>query len=155
MNVTCAFLSALFLPAMATGAELHKPEEILQQGIESVAAPAKSTVEPLQVAENTAVPAAPAVELNRASAAELAARLPGIGPALAANIVSYRETHGPFSAVESLLAVKGIGQRTVERLRSMLTVADNPAARSAEREARAAVQDVVSIAKRNAAAATR
>ena len=56
------------------------------------------------------------VDLNRAPATELAERLPGIGPAKAAAIVAHREAHGPFASVDALLAVRGIGPRTLARL---------------------------------------
>ncbi len=52
-------------------------------------------------------PAGP-VDLNLATAADLE-RLPGIGPATAANILTWRETSGPFRAVDDLLSVPGIG----------------------------------------------
>lgn len=61
------------------------------------------------------------VDLNRATAAELE-KLPGIGPALAARIVAWRETHGPFKTVEDLLAIPGIGPKTLEGLRDKVTV---------------------------------
>ncbi len=48
------------------------------------------------------------VNVNTASTEELE-RLTGIGPALAAAIVARREEHGPFSSVDELLAVPGIG----------------------------------------------
>lgn len=57
-----------------------------------------------------------AVDLNRADAAGLVA-LPGVGPVLAARIVAHRDSAGPFLAVDSLLAVKGIGPATLERIR--------------------------------------
>ncbi len=44
-------------------------------------------------------------------------RLPGIGPALAARIVADREARGPFGGPDGLARVRGIGQRTVERIR--------------------------------------
>lgn len=47
-------------------------------------------------------------------------RLPGIGPALAARIVADREEHGPFGTPEGLLRVRGIGPRTLERIRPFL-----------------------------------
>lgn len=50
--------------------------------------------------------------------------LPGIGPALAARIVAYRDEHGPFASVDELDRVKGIGSRTLERIRPMVKVAD-------------------------------
>ncbi|HEX7120528.1 MAG TPA: helix-hairpin-helix domain-containing protein [Longimicrobiales bacterium] len=61
------------------------------------------------------------LDLNRATAAELEA-LPGIGPALAARIVAYRDSAGPFTAVDSLTRVRGIGPALLERLRPRLRV---------------------------------
>ncbi len=61
------------------------------------------------------------LDLNRATAAELE-KLPGIGPALAARIVAWRETHGPFKSLEDLLAIPGIGPKTLEGLRDKVTV---------------------------------
>lgn len=63
--------------------------------------------------------AAGTLDLNRATAAELET-LPGIGPALAARIVAYRQERGPFASVEDLLGVSGIGERTLERIRAGL-----------------------------------
>ena len=53
--------------------------------------------------------------LNTASAADLQ-RLPGIGPALAGRIVAYREAHGPFRSPAEIVEVKGIGEKTFEKL---------------------------------------
>lgn len=61
------------------------------------------------------------VDLNRADAAGLMS-VPGIGPALADRIVAFREEHGPFRRVEDLLKVRGIGERSLEKLRPYLTV---------------------------------
>lgn len=61
------------------------------------------------------------VNLNTASAIELEA-LDGIGLALAARIIEYREAHGPFRRVEDIAAVRGIGPRTLERFANRATV---------------------------------
>jgi competence ComEA-like helix-hairpin-helix protein len=64
----------------------------------------------------TGPPAASVLDLNRATAEELAG-LPGIGPALARRVVEWRQQHGPFATVDDLEKVPGIGPATVERLR--------------------------------------
>jgi hypothetical protein len=56
------------------------------------------------------------VDLNRASAPELA-RLPGIGPALAARIVEAR----PFDGLDDLARVRGLPAAVRERVRPLLT----------------------------------
>ncbi len=48
------------------------------------------------------------VNVNQAGVAELQ-RLPGIGPAIAAAIVAWRDDHGPFTSIDGLLDVPGIG----------------------------------------------
>ncbi|MGA4669635.1 helix-hairpin-helix domain-containing protein [Propionibacteriaceae bacterium Y1923] len=61
------------------------------------------------------------VNLNSATAAQLES-LPGVGPATAAKILDWREQHGRFSKVEELQEVDGIGAKTFERLKPLVTV---------------------------------
>ena len=70
---------------------------------------------------STAAADGPRMNLNTASAA-LLQRLPGIGPRLAERIVTYRTAHGPFRSVDDLQRVKGIGAKTLDRLRPLLFV---------------------------------
>jgi competence protein ComEA len=61
------------------------------------------------------------VSLNQATEMDLA-ELPGIGPVLASRIVAHRERNGPFEAIEDLLDVSGIGERTLSELRELVAV---------------------------------
>lgn len=63
------------------------------------------------------------LNINIATADELTA-LPGIGDALAAAIVDYRQENGSFSAIEDIMNVKGIGEKRFEALRDYITIED-------------------------------
>ncbi len=60
------------------------------------------------------------VNLNAASADQLAS-LPGIGERTAQLIVEYRQKNGPFKKSEDLMNVKGIGEKSFLKLRSLVT----------------------------------
>ena len=57
----------------------------------------------------------PAVNVNTAAHEELQL-LPAIGPVLAERILNYREQHGPFSSIDELQRVRGIGPKTAQKL---------------------------------------
>ena len=61
------------------------------------------------------------VNINRATKAEFDS-LAGIGPVIAGRIISYRNQNGAFVTLEDLLKVSGIGEKTLSRIRSRLTV---------------------------------
>jgi competence protein ComEA len=63
----------------------------------------------------------PLVPLNSADQAALET-IPGIGPVTAMAILAYRERAGPFSSVDQLLEVDGIGPATLEQIRPYLHV---------------------------------
>jgi len=62
------------------------------------------------------------VNINTADVA-LLETLKGIGPSKAAAIVEYRTEHGPFTAVEDIQKVSGIGPVTFANLKGSITVA--------------------------------
>ncbi|MDR9416772.1 MAG: phospholipase D-like domain-containing protein [Gracilimonas sp.] len=61
------------------------------------------------------------ININTADAATLQL-LPGIGPAYSARIIAYREENGSFQNVDEITNIKGIGPKTLEKLRPITTV---------------------------------
>ena len=113
------------------GAPPSAPKSDAPDAAEATAAPAED--ESVAPAEATAVPAedesvAPAepnqddtrTNINQADEATLVA-LPGIGPALARRIITYRDEHGPFASVEQLESVPGV-RRNLDEFRHLVTV---------------------------------
>jgi len=72
-----------------------------------------------------AVWAAGPVNINSASAEEIAESLKGIGLSKAELIVEYRKTHGSFTHVDELVNVKGVGLRTIDKNRGMILLNDD------------------------------
>ena len=105
----------VYVPRIAPRTGVRRPEPRLR---------------PRRVSVVTTVPSAPAsqqgstagpVNLNSATAAQLDA-LPGVGPATARAIITYRSSKGPFARVEDLLNVPGIGPAKLDAMRGMVTV---------------------------------
>ena len=71
------------------------------------------------------------VDINSADAETLAQTINGVGINKAEAIVAYRDQHGAFQSVDDLARVRGIGLRTVERNRTVLSVGEAAAALAA------------------------
>ena len=84
-----------------------------------VGAAAAASAEPKP--RGDAVPVGGVLDLNSAGADELQL-LEGIGPVLAARIIADRRENGPYRSVNDLARVPGIGPRTVEKVRPLVTV---------------------------------
>ena len=69
-----------------------------------------------------AVVLADPVDINSADAETLASSIDGVGTQKAIAIVKYREANGPFSSVDDLANVQGIGMKIIDKNRSKLTV---------------------------------
>lgn len=65
-----------------------------------------------------------AVDINTATVEELMS-VPGIGQVIAQRIVEFREKNGPYASVDDLLKVRGIGEKSLDRIRGRL-VAGKP-----------------------------
>ncbi|MCC6677773.1 MAG: helix-hairpin-helix domain-containing protein [Phycisphaerales bacterium] len=112
-------------------ADRHPPESVDTEAISTpatedagqaravVAKPEAPAVKPEGVKPAPVKPAR--INLNTATAAELEL-LPGIGPGLAQRIIEHREKAGRFRTVAELDKVKGIGPRTIDKLRPLVSV---------------------------------
>lgn len=83
-----------------------------------------------------APPAGP-VDVNRADSLGLLA-VPGLGPVKVGALLEHRRAHGPFTSVEDLLEVKGIGPATLKKLRDHVRITQKVSAPPARPEPPAA-----------------
>ncbi|QUC01476.1 helix-hairpin-helix domain-containing protein [Cellulosimicrobium cellulans] len=110
-----ADLAALNLArAVTDGEQIHVP----RPG-EAVAAPPPAS--PWAASTGGGGAGGAVVDLNAADAAALDT-LPGIGPVLAERIVAWRDENGPFTAVDELGEVSGIGPAVLEDVRDLVRV---------------------------------
>ena len=115
--LSAALLIGIGVSLVAEFREGGLPEFRVIKG--AVPVPSDSTEAGLaEVASDTAWVA---VNVNTASVKDLQ-RLPRVGPATARRIVEYRTRNGRFGSAEDLALVSGIGPRTVERLRPLITL---------------------------------
>ncbi|SBS27268.1 ComE operon protein 1 [Marinomonas spartinae] len=75
--------------------------------------------------------AATPLNINVATADQLAAVMSGVGEKKAQAIIDYRKEHGAFKSVDQLVKVKGIGEVLLERNKALLQVAIPSDAKSA------------------------
>jgi competence protein ComEA len=61
------------------------------------------------------------ININTASLEELDS-LPGIGPTTAQRIIDYRTTNGPFTTIDQIMEVSGIGPATYDEIKNLITV---------------------------------
>ena len=122
-----AAASLAFTAGWMTRGGAARSEIVLTQPSAAVAAAVSVPTAPV-VPASPAVPTPPAaagdgaelVNVNTADAERLMT-LPGIGEKRAADIVAYREEHGPFAKPEDLDKVEGIGEKTLEDLLPHIT----------------------------------
>ena len=111
---------------LKSGARVAEAIEAAGGAMNAADMDALNLARPVRDGERIAVGASEAqagglVNLNTASEAELVT-LPGVGPVLAARIISHREANGPFTSVDDLDAVSGVGPAVLAGLREDATV---------------------------------
>jgi len=123
LGLACAGLVVrlLALSGSAPGDLSYRAAEGDRPTHDSLAARASRLVRPLQPGEQ--------IDLDRAPAEELA-RLPRIGPALAARIVADRASNGPFGSLEALDRVRGVGQTLLQGIEPHASFSARPSDRA-------------------------
>ena len=107
-------LATVFLAApFALSAEPQNTGTTKAESTENATAKAQDAKDQSEQAQ----PATKKININKASAKELES-LPGIGPALSKRIVEGR----PYESIEDIMKVKGIGQKTFDKIKDKITV---------------------------------
>ncbi len=104
------------------------PAAVAEQNQDKVQA-AETNTAPASVTptEDTGIPgpaeaaASDKIDINKADADELV-KLPGVGPAIAARIIEYREKNGPFKSIEDIKNVRGIGDARFNDIKDKIKV---------------------------------
>lgn len=68
------------------------------------------------------------ININTASLTELQ-KLPRIGNSVAQRIIDFRKKNGPFKKIEEIMKVKGIGEKTFEQIKDLITVGNKSRSR--------------------------
>ncbi|MBD8198734.1 helix-hairpin-helix domain-containing protein [Pantoea agglomerans] len=105
-------LVAFYLSLALGGALCHSS---VSAAPEPVSAVVTQSSHPASKPETAAQPQQEQVSINEATAEQLSAVMNGVGLKKAQAIVSYREQYGPFSAIQQLSEVPGIGNALIER----------------------------------------
>lgn len=100
--------------------DLEKQIGDLKTAASAPASEAATSPSPTANSSNSSQPTGK-ININTATVSQLDS-LPGIGPVYAQRIVDYRTASGPFTSLEQIQNVKGIGPKTFEKFKDLITI---------------------------------
>lgn len=111
---------------LSDGQHIRIPERIVEQTVQSQPAnggdtPQSSVNTISNVGSGKITDSGGMVNINTATSEELQT-LNGIGPKMAARIIEYRQNNGAFKTIEDIQNVRGIGEKTFDKLKSRIKV---------------------------------
>ena len=123
--LSSANVDAINLAALLTdGQQLNIPYLEGQAPAEestSLELPGSSANNEISTPESSSSTNGELININTATLEELDS-LPGIGPTIAQRIIDYRNENGPFSTIEEIMDVSGVGPATFDEIENMITV---------------------------------
>ena len=94
---------------------------VLVLGLVAASVSAQDAAKPPAKATPASAASGMPINLNTATVAQLET-LPGIGKSTAERILEYRQKNGGFRKVEDLMNVRGVGEKSFLKLKSLITV---------------------------------
>jgi comEA protein len=91
------------------------------QALAAVSGNSPSPNERTSPSNDKKLPSPNSINLNNASKTQLMS-LPGVGAAYADRIIEYRSISGGFASIDQLTNVKGIGKKTLEKIRPYVRI---------------------------------
>ena len=119
-GMLAAFTTGFYFGRNANNKEITVSFIEATYSTETTEEPQNTTVE-IETTVSPALTPDGKLDLNLASKEDLMT-VPGIGDATATLILNYRESHGPFTSIEELTNISGIGEKKVEALSDFVTV---------------------------------
>jgi comEA protein len=114
-------VAALLLGSAISLYRRHRPHVASELSVSTSEVVSEPSVSDSTIEEEAKNTTGQKLNINTATSQELQT-LPGIGPQLAERIIAHRQAHGYFLSVHHITEVRGIGEKTFQRIGDSITV---------------------------------
>lgn len=119
LNFCIALLFAVSLCLMSAPVNSFAKSDDAKTAVEKSTTTAKKASSEAKKSTKSVKDAVKEVNVNTADK-EMLTQIPGVGPATADAIVKYRKANGKFKSANDLLNIKGIGEKTLAKMKPFL-----------------------------------